>query len=213
MAVLGLERPILNLVVKLSPLSKSCLNLIQGSSPGRGLPKSSYMKILKQIQWMLMLSGAAALYLNFSNPKIAKESLKTLTQPLQVQKLAKEDALKAYGCPTVDESDPRIDERYVKIEGKLYAYNARNVYNVNGITTMYKNGEPKTLRQIRTEEQTACLARHKASDSSDTVAAAPEPASALSVYTPGGMQKVINDAHAAAAKMEERNRALNQLDQ
>lgn len=170
------------------------------------------MKIFKQIQFMLMLSGAAAIFLNFSNPKIAHESIKALKAPLSPQKLDRAAAVERAGCPKIDETDPRIDERYVKIEGKLYPFSARGVYNVNGVSMMYKNGEPKTLRQIRTEEISACLAKAKIryeeapSTGSDT-------RSALSVYTPGGVQKVLNDAQAAAAKMEQRNRILNQLAQ
>jgi hypothetical protein len=169
------------------------------------------MKIFKQIQIMLMLSGVAAIYLNFANPKIASESVKTLTQPLKIQKLDRMAAIEKAGCPKLDESDPRIDERYVKIEGKLYLYNARNTYNVNGITTMYKNGDPKTLRQIRNEEINTCLARAKVNVENPPPTEAETP-SALSVYTPGGVTKVMEDARAAAAKMEERNRMLNSLD-
>jgi hypothetical protein len=109
----------------------------------------------------------------------------------------------------------------VKIEGKLYDYNPRGVYNVNGVPTMYKNGNPKTWAEILKEREQAAV-QAKIDEAADDAYGTNHKAlqkvnemgkqGPLSVYSPGGMKALVDGARAAAAAANERNRILNQLD-
>ncbi len=135
--------------------------------------------------------------------------MKTIIEPLQVQVAKK-------GPPPVVEVDPATEQvRYVKIDGKLYEFNPRHTYTVNGVQTMYKNGNPKTLEQYRAENEAAKAAMAKAFGEDDQAGAKVQGMiqnNVLSVYTPGGAQAVIDGAHEAAANMNKRNQALEEVE-
>lgn len=95
-------------------------------------------------------------------------------------------------------------KRYVQIEGRLYEYNPKNVYNVNGVPTYYK--PPKDgLVEVQPVQ-----AQARPAQALDQVRRMAE-SSPLSAYGPGGVQAIIDGANEAREKAEERNRALNQL--
>lgn len=176
-----------------------------------------------------MLAGLVVLGLNFSNPKVAKETINALTDPLKVKKAPQAARPQAVTAPQYDEEADRAlqTKRYVQIQGKLYEYNPRGVYNVNGVPTMYKNGQPKTWAEIQAERAQAEGIRQQQEELSvdpstngyrreanqakiqDVQKMAEQ--GALSVYTPGGVQRVIEGAKAAAEAANERQHVLNEL--
>jgi hypothetical protein len=183
-------------------------------------------KLLRRLQFIVMLSGLVVLGLNFANPKVATATLGALKEPLMVKKIAKPGAAAAAAAQHDPEADAALQQkRYVQIQGKLYEYNPRGSYNVNGVPTMYKNGNPKTWEQIQKERADAAAAlkaqMHDAADDAygahnkaaiETVQKMAEQGP-LSVYSPGGVKAVMDGARAAADAMNQRNKALNQLDE
>lgn len=149
------------------------------------------MKLFRRIQFILLLSGLGFLFFNFANPKLAMESARSVAAPLK----------KAGVLPKALEPKPAAPEdRYVRIEGKLYKYNPRNVYNVNGVPTMYTNGAPKTLEQLQGESGAEVKLREIVNNP-------------LAAYGPGGLDTAMEAAKEAAAAAEKRNRMLKELDQ
>jgi hypothetical protein len=96
-------------------------------------------------------------------------------------------------------------KRYVQIEGKLYEYNPRHTYNVNGIKTFYINGDVESDLKGDGREPTAAAAP---SQPQNKVAEMAEK-SPLKVYTPSGAQSVMD----AAKKLRDDSKTrLEQLD-
>lgn len=95
-------------------------------------------------------------------------------------------------------------KRYVQIEGKLYEYNPRHTYNVNGIKTYYINGDMES--DLKNVEERAAGAT---SPAQAKVAKMAEE-SPLKVYSPDGTQAVMD----AAKKLRDDSKTrLEQLDQ
>ncbi|MBX3021032.1 MAG: hypothetical protein KF799_05090 [Bdellovibrionales bacterium] len=89
--------------------------------------------------------------------------------------------------------------RTVKIEGKLYTYNPRNVYNVNGVPTYY---DPSANRKafVETTGDAARIVERM-------VDKAP-----MAVYTPQGVSATMEGAKDAGRLMQRKNKALEDLD-
>lgn len=178
------------------------------------------MRMFRRIQFLLMLGGLAFLGFNFANPKTRQQTVKSVTAPLQVRKASPQAQ-----APAPEQIE--VEERYVQIEGKLYRYNPQGSYNVNGVMTMYKNGNPKTRAQILAERQGVARAIQQQADAvygqgRATVTTGQGSGQAtrqvqhmmknpVSAYTPAGAAAVLEGAREAAAAMDQRNRALNRL--
>jgi len=177
-------------------------------------------KIFRRLQFFLMLGGLVFLGLNFANPKLRQESMKSITAPLQQATKVLPEAIQ----PEAEEG-PEIEERYVQIEGKLYLYNPKHIYTVNGVRMMYKNGNPKTREQLLKERGDLMQQVQQQADGvygkGQAQVQPAQPAgqkiremiqkNPLAVYTPGGAAAVVEGAREAAAAVESRNKALDQL--
>jgi len=169
-------------------------------------------KLINRVKWLLILSGIASIGLNFANPKLAKESIQTIAGGVKAATEVKKHNPLA-GLPTED-----AEKLYVQIEGKLYEYNKSNVYMVNGVRTLYKNGNPRTRLQIERERLEA---EARLASDERTAAAMPKTQEVTQMlenqphmaYTPGGVQKIMDAAREAKAKIEERTQELKQLDE
>lgn len=182
--------------------------------------------IFNQLKYFLILAGAASLYLNFANPKVAKESLSAITKTASKNLVMPAGGPAAKPQPQRELADPEtLGRRYVKIDGKLYEYNPRNTYNINGQMMMYKNGNPKTMEQLQDEHAALQAQIQKQADSAygtgqAKVGAGHQPAGKVvdmlqnnpaAVYTPGGVKALMDGAREAAAAVDQRNKALNDL--
>lgn len=186
-------------------------------------------KVFSQIKIALILVGAASLYMNFSNPKLANHTMKVVTDPLKVKPAAN----KGFAQPNEALPTGEPVKRFVKIDGKLYEYNPRNVYNVNGVQMMYKNGNPMTIEQLQGNDR-AVAERLQAKAEQDGAEGESQPGHARAgqgapvgegsalkqvhqmlqnnpsaIYTPGGARALIDGAREAAAHAEKHNRELN----
>lgn len=177
--------------------------------------------IIRTLKYLFFLSALLVLGLNFSNPKVGKATLSAIQEPLKMQKLPKAPPVVA---PTDPEADAALQQkRYVQIEGKLYEYNPRGVYIVNGVSTMYKNGVPRTWEEIKQERDQAAAAAQAKQEEHDEYASSNAARlkqvekmagqGPLSAYTPGGMQKVIDGARAAADSLNQRTKTLDQINE
>jgi hypothetical protein len=112
---------------------------------------------IRRLQFLVMLSGVIALFLNLVNPKIAQESKKTLTHALgKVNEGAKSIVSDGNGGNGRNDGNDGVgrnetsrkvesEDRYVWIDGKQYKFNPRHVYNVDGVPTYYKVGKPEQI--------------------------------------------------------------------
>lgn len=89
--------------------------------------------------------------------------------------------------------DPQLGQS-VKINGKYYLYNPRHTYMVDGVPTYYDSKAP---------HRTKIIVKMGAENES-----LPNP---LAAYNPARIQQTIHDAKAAAAKIETRNKELDQI--
>lgn len=151
--------------------------------------------MFKALQLVCMLGGLVFFAVNFASANLGQSLAKMTPAPLKAV------LPKALVVTPAEPAAPSI--RYVKIDGKLFEYNPRHTYTVNGIQTMYQNGEPKTIEQYRAENEAirAALAKATAEDLSP-----------FSAYSPAGAKAMVDGAKEAAANVDKRNKVLHGLD-
>lgn len=162
---------------------------------------------------MSAFGSLVMLGLNFSKP--GGSGMK----PFMSQPTAKPGA---HGAGAQGQTGKQAAKRYVRIDGKVYEYNPKNVYYINGVATYFKPSkivEPDPDQDLKNQVQAAAAAagvngnvniQHAPTPKLDQVRRMADKG-ALTAYSPGGMQAIIDGANEARAKAEERNRALNQL--
>ncbi len=164
------------------------------------------MKFIKFSFWMSAFGTLVFLGLNFSKPDQAS--------------MARSQGIR-HKITGQSPGQPAQPKRFVKIEGKHYEYNPKNVYNVNGVSTYYKPSKHELAEPANLQQQVQQAARQAGVQGNvnlqQTSTGALEKvhrmadSGALSVYSPGGPQALIEAANEARQKAEERTRALNQL--
>lgn len=98
-------------------------------------------------------------------------------------------------------------KRYVQIEGKLYEYNPKHTYMVNGVQTYYINGN---VEGGDTKEGAVAKQVSMGSAVAEKVSEMAEKSS-LSVYSPGGTQKLIDAAKTLRDDSQKRLQNIDQL--
>lgn len=168
------------------------------------------MKFIKFSFWMSAFGTMVMLGLNFSKPG-PHGTMAAFKQRQQQRSMNAQNGVR---------TQPK---RMVRIDGKYYEYNPKNVYSVNGVSTYYKPSKLEEAQQMQALQQQIQAAATTAGVQGN-VNVQPSGATPnldrvrkmadqgpLSAYGPGGMTAVMEAAKEARAKAEERNRALNRL--
>lgn len=110
----------------------------------------------------------------------------------------------------------------VKIDGKVYPYNPRNVYMVNGVATYYDPGRKAKVNKETGEVEGNTMRVQPVMQPTQAQGPAPGKAAKtvefmaekapLSVYSPQGVNAVMEGARDAARMRKENEKALEALD-
>lgn len=101
-------------------------------------------------------------------------------------------------------------KRWVFIQGKYYEYNPRNVYVVNGVKTFYEPPQSnKKLTTVNHPMNSQRVTATKVVREHSVSSKIPDP---VTVYTKAGMTQLKQNLNQIQLQMEQRNKALKQLD-
>ncbi len=130
-------------------------------------------------------------------------------KPQFIKKLnEKIPSLKAAIAPSEedDEADEMPPKKYVKIDGQIFEYNPRNVYNVKGVPTYYI---PSKMDFVKVETaKTADAAPKKELPVHQMMKDSP-----YKVYSPSGVRAVIDSARQLQKDSVERIEQLEKMSQ
>ncbi|MGE4133256.1 MAG: hypothetical protein AB7F86_16555 [Bdellovibrionales bacterium] len=176
----------------------------------------SMVRFLERLMWITFSSGITIVFMNFSKaptqapvtnyPKPFIEPKPAAAAPPVVEEEQEQEE---------DEVAPQPRKRYVTIGGKWYEYRPDNTYMVNGVPTLYINGQhrdlpdppaaPKPRKRLARAEDSLPASKIRRADRQPPAEPNVNP---LKVYSPGGVKNILRDAQEARRKMELRNREL-----